>query len=105
MKYVVMKGEDKIPGFAACSYLFFDVLELDPELNSKQIYNQLRKYSWRQFRNLNGTNPWRFRHETFHRTKNITLHNGKVLIKNVNVFQSEMTGTFFLFIPQKQLGF
>lgn len=95
--YFVMRGKHSTPGTDICEYNFFDVIDID---TNKPINNQLRKYSYRIFRDM-GAVVKNLKNDTYMYQKNISLHTGILLLSEVTVFHH--THTFLMFINAKEL--
>lgn len=95
--YFVMKGKHSSPGTDICEYQFFDVIDID---TARPINNQLRKYSYRIFRDM-GAPVKHLKNDTYMYQKNVTLHTGIQLLSEVIVFHH--THTFLIFIDAEEL--
>lgn len=90
--YVVVRGRMSIPGSIDCRYVFFDLIDID---TSKDLEDQLRKYSFETF---SGENCSIKEDDLTCRRKHIILHNGIVLSERIKIFDSPKDD-FLGFIP------
>ncbi len=100
-KFIVVYGQNMIPGSQGTKYEIFDVVTFDPK---KDIQTQMRKYAFRKFYE-NGKKANRLRSEIFCRRRNILLHNGKIFAEKIKIFDDEITNKYYGFIPRECFDF
>lgn len=96
-KFIILNGKNFTPGTAGTSYIIYDTITFDPK---KDIENQMRKYSYRQFYRK-GKNPFKLRKEIFCRRRHIIKNDGSFFAERVKIFESEQTNEYFAFVPME----
>lgn len=85
------------PGTSGTKYEIFDTISFNPK---KDIENQMRKYSYREFYKK-GRNPFKLRKEVFCRRRHIFKGDGSIFAERVKLFDNESTNEYFAFVPME----
>lgn len=97
-RYIVIKGRNLVPGRAGCDYSIFDRVSFSEFASVKDQEEQMRKYVFRKFYEVDNKNAARLKDNVFCRRRNIILNNGEIFAEKIKVFDHE-DGTFYGFIP------